>query len=306
MTTRQADAKHKPEGYMVKGVYTALVTPFGADGSIDEGALRNLVDAQIDAGVQGLVPMGTTGESPTVTHEENIRVIEIVAEQAAGRTAIIAGTGSNSTAEAVRMTQLAREVGATATLQVTPYYNKPTQEGLYRHFTTIADTTDLPVLIYNVPGRTARNIENATMLRLATHERIIGVKEASGEMAQVMELISVRPSQFRVLSGDDNLTLPIMALGGEGVVSVASNIAPRLMVALVNAVLENRLAAARDLHYRLLPLFKGVFLQTNPIPIKYALASRGTIAETYRLPLVELEDADKRKIDAILDQVRPE
>ncbi|MFW5688817.1 MAG: 4-hydroxy-tetrahydrodipicolinate synthase [Spirochaetota bacterium] len=291
---------------MLSGVYTALVTPFNEDGSIDEGALRNLVDAQIDAGVNGLVPMGTTGESPTVSHEENIRVIEVVAEQAAGRTTIIAGTGSNATAEAVRMTQLAHEVGATATLQVTPYYNKPTQEGLYRHFSTIADATELPVLVYNIPGRTARNIENATMLRLATHERIVGVKEASGDMAQVMELVSVRPDGFRVLSGDDNLVLPIMALGGEGVVSVASNIAPRLMVRLVNAVLENRLAEARELHYRLLPLFKAVFVQTNPIPIKYALATQGMIRESYRLPLVGLDESDKRKVDAILDQVKPE
>ena len=291
---------------MFAGVYTALVTPFNADGSIDESALRNLVDAQIDAGIDGIVPMGTTGESPTVTHEENIRVIEIVAEQAAGRTSIIAGTGSNSTAEAVRMTQLAKEVGATATLQVTPYYNKPTQEGLYSHFTTVADSTDLPVVVYNIPGRTARNVENETMLRLATHENIVAVKEASGSMAQVMELIAVRPSGFDLLSGDDNLTLPILALGGEGVVSVASNIAPRLMIRLVTAAREGRLEDARNLHYRLLPLFKGVFLQTNPIPIKYALAAKGMITESYRLPLCALDETDKRKVDAILEQVRPE
>jgi 4-hydroxy-tetrahydrodipicolinate synthase len=291
---------------MFLGVYTALVTPFNADGSLDEGALRSLVDAQIEAGVQGLVPMGTTGESPTVTHEENIRVIEVVADQAAGRTSIIAGTGSNSTSEAIRMTQLAKEVGATATLQVTPYYNKPTQEGLYRHFTTIADATDLPVVVYNIPGRTARNVENDTMLRLASHPNIAGVKEASGSMAQVMELISVRPDAFVVLSGDDNLTLPILALGGEGVVSVASNIAPRLMGRLVAAAREGRMEDARALHYRLLPLFKGVFLQTNPIPIKYALAAKGIIQESYRLPLCALEDTDRRKMDAILDQVQPE
>ncbi|MFW5782905.1 MAG: 4-hydroxy-tetrahydrodipicolinate synthase [Spirochaetota bacterium] len=291
---------------MFEGVYTALVTPFNADGSIDEGAMRNLVEAMIEGGVQGLVPMGSTGESATVSHDENIRVIEIVADQAKGRTSIIAGTGSNSTAEAIRMTQLAKEVGATATLQVSPYYNKPTQEGLYRHFTTIADSTDLPVVVYNIPGRTAVNIENGTMLRLATHPNIAAVKEASGSMPQVMELISVRPDGFNVISGDDNLTLPILTLGGEGVISVAANIAPRLMGRLVTAAREGRLKEARELHYRLLPLFKSVFLKTNPIPIKYALASKGIITESYRLPLCALDDVDKRKIDAILDQVQPE
>ncbi len=291
---------------MFQGVYTALVTPFNADGSIDEGALRNLVDAQVAAGIQGLVPMGTTGESPTVTHEENVRVIEVVADQAAGRLAVIAGTGSNSTAEAVRMTGMAQKVGATATLQVTPYYNKPTQEGLYRHFTTVADSTDLPVMVYNIQGRTACNVENETMLRLAAHPKIVAVKEASGNMAQVMELVSARPSGFGVLSGDDNLTLPIMALGGEGVVSVAANIAPRLMRELVTAANEGRIDDARTLHYRLLPLFKAVFIQTNPIPIKYALSVRNIISESYRLPLCPLDERDKRKIDAVLDQVKPE
>ena len=291
---------------MFAGVYTAMVTPFQSDGSIDEGALRALVDAQIAGGVQGLVPMGTTGESPTVTHEENIRVIEVVADQAAGRTSIIAGTGSNSTAEAIRMTKLAKDVGATATLQVTPYYNKPTQEGLYRHFMTIAEATDLPMVVYNIPGRTARNVENETMLRLATHPNIVAVKEASGSMAQVMDLVSARPEGFKVLSGDDNLTLPLMALGGEGVVSVASNIAPRLMGQLVAAARRDDLTAAREMHYRLLPLFKAVFLQTNPIPIKYALAAKGIVTEAYRLPLVPLDETDKRKVDAILDQVKPE
>jgi 4-hydroxy-tetrahydrodipicolinate synthase len=294
------------EDTMFAGVYTAMVTPLNADESIDEGALRNLVDAQIEGGVDGLVPMGTTGESPTVTHEENIRVVEVVADQAAGRTSIIAGTGSNSTAEAVRMTRLAKEVGATATLQVTPYYNKPTQEGLYRHFMTIAEATDLPMVVYNIPGRTACNVENETMLRLATHPQIVAVKEASGSMAQVMNLIAARPDGFSVLSGDDNLTLPLVALGGEGVVSVASNIAPRLMVRLVAAARSGDQTEARAMHYRLLPLFKAVFLQTNPIPIKYALAAKGLITESYRLPLVPLDAADKRRVDAILAQVAPE
>ncbi len=291
---------------MFEGVYTALVTPFNNDGSIDKGALQNLVDAQIEGGVQGIVPVGTTGESPTVTHEENVQVVEIVAKQAAGRVSIVAGTGSNSTDEAVRMTRLAADVGATATLQVTPYYNRPTQEGLYLHFTTIADATDLPVMVYNVPSRTAQNIETPTLLQMAEHERIAAVKEASGSMIQVMSVVEGAPKGFDVLSGDDNLTLPIMALGGCGVVSVASNIAPRKMGALVKAAQSGDAETAQRLHYELLPLFKGVFLQTNPIPIKYALARTGVITESYRLPLVPLSSADKKKMDAILDQVQPE
>lgn len=291
---------------MFQGVYTAIVTPFNADESLDEGALRNLVDAQIEAGVSGLVPVGTTGESPTVSHDENVRVVEIVADQARGRVQVIAGTGSNATAEAVRMTQRAQAVGATATLQVTPYYNKPTQEGLYRHFTTVAEATKLPVMVYNIEGRTARNVETPTLLRMADHERIVAVKEASGSMSQVMSVVEGRPAGFDVLSGDDNLTLPIMSLGGDGVVSVVSNIAPKKMVALVNAALAGDYKTARAIHYELLPLLRAIFLQTNPIPIKYALARAGIINEAYRLPLVPLSDEDRRRVDAILDQVRPE
>lgn len=291
---------------MFSGVYTALVTPFTEDESIDEEALRELVEFQIAGGVAGIVPMGTTGESPTVTHDENIDVIRIVAEQANGRVAIIAGTGSNSTAEAVRMTRLAADVGATATLQVAPYYNKPTPEGHYRHFTTIADSTDLPVMVYNIPGRTAKNIDTDTMARLAEHPRIAAVKEASGVMAQVMDVCQRTPDDFDVLSGDDNLTLPILSLGGSGVVSVASNVAPRMMVRLVEAALAGDYQAARSQHYRLLPLFQGVFLQTNPIPIKRMLAHRKMIREVYRLPLTALSTDDAARIDRIVDSVQPE
>jgi 4-hydroxy-tetrahydrodipicolinate synthase len=291
---------------MYRGVYTALVTPFNNDQSIDEAALRDLVDHQVAAGVAGIVPMGTTGESPTVTHEENVDVVRIVVEQAAGRVAIIAGTGSNSTAEAVRMTRLAEEVGATGTLQVTPYYNKPNSEGLYAHFTTIADASGLPVTIYNIPGRTARNIDTDTMVRLASHPNITAVKEASGDMAQVMEVCARRPQGFDVLSGDDNLTLPIIALGGQGVVSVASNIAPRMMVDLVGAALSGDYERARDLHYRLLPLFRAIFLDTNPIPIKRMMAHRGMIQDVYRLPLTGPSEQTAGAITRTLDQVRPE
>jgi len=291
---------------MYRGVYTALVTPFNTDESVDEGALRALVDYQIDGGVAGVVPMGTTGESPTVTHDENIDVIRIVVEQVAGRAEVIAGTGSNSTAEAVRMTKLAAEVGATATLQVTPYYNKPTQEGLYAHFTTIADATNLQMVVYNIPGRSACNIETDTMIRLADHPRIAAVKEASGNMAQVMDVCGRKPADFDVLSGDDNLTLPILALGGVGVVSVASNVAPKLMGKLVTAALAQDYQRARELHYRLLPLFRGIFLQSNPIPVKHILAAMEMIGEVYRLPLTPLDEADAAAVDAIVSKVRPE
>jgi 4-hydroxy-tetrahydrodipicolinate synthase len=291
---------------MYRGVYTALVTPFNADESVDESALRQLVDFQIDGGVAGIVPMGTTGESPTVTHDENIEVVRIVADQVAGRAEVIAGTGSNSTAEAIRMTKLAAEVGATATLQVTPYYNKPTQEGLYAHFSTIAEATELPMVIYNIPGRTACNVETDTMIRLASHPRIVAVKEASGSMAQVMDVIARKPADFDVLSGDDNLILPILALGGVGVVSVASNIAPKLMGKLVSAALAADYDAARDIHYRLLPLFQGIFIQTNPIPIKHMLAAAGMLKEVYRLPLTPLDEKSAAAVDAILKKVNPE
>ena len=204
------------------------------------------------------------------------------------------------------MTRLAAKVGATATLQVVPYYNKPTQEGLYRHFTTIADATDLPVMVYNIPGRSACNVETDTMIRLAAHPNIVAVKEASGVMAQVMEVCARKPESFDVLSGDDNLTLPIMSLGGTGVVSVASNIAPRMMTELVRRATEGDQAGARELHYRMLPLFRGVFIKTNPIPIKYALASRGMIEEVYRLPLWPLEGDDRKVLDEILRKVKPE
>lgn len=291
---------------MFQGVYTALVTPFRADESVDEKALRKLVDAQIEAGVSGIVPMGTTGESPTVTHDENVDVVRIVAEQAAGRVAIIAGTGSNSTAEAVRMTQRAADVGATATLQVTPYYNKPTPEGLYRHFTTIADATDLPVVVYNIPGRTAKNIDTDTMMRLADHPNIVAVKEASGDMPQVMDVCSRKPDGFDVLSGDDNLTLPLISLGGVGVVSVASNIAPKSMVELVRLALAGDASGARSLHYRLLPLFRAIFLETNPIPIKAMMAMAGLIEEVYRLPLITPSDATRQRLEQVVKEVNPQ
>ena len=284
----------------VKGVITALVTPFNKDGSIDEKALRGLVDFQVSAGVDGILPMGTTGESPTLSHGEHIHVIEIVIDQAQGKVPIIAGTGSNCTQEAVEMTQQAMECGANASLQVAPYYNKPTQEGFYRHFMAIADSVDLPMIVYNIPGRSAKNIENSTMLRLANHPNIAGVKEASGNIGQVMDLIKQKPESFDLVSGDDNLAYSIIVLGGTGVISVASNYIPKLMKEFVEKALGNDFLEARKIHYRLLPFFKALFIETNPIPVKYVLALKGKIQEYYRLPMCPLEDEHKKALENIL------
>ncbi len=287
---------------MFQGAYTALITPFNEDETIDEGALRDLVEFQITEGISGIVPVGTTGESPTVTHKENVEVVRIVVEQAAGRVPVIAGTGSNSTMEAIEMTRQAKKIGATASLQVAPYYNKPSQEGFYRHFSTIADKVDMPHVVYNIPGRTGKNIENDTMLRLAEHPNIPAVKEASGSMPQVMDLIAQKPSDFAVLSGDDNLTLPILALGGVGVISVASNLIPGRMQKLVDAFLAGDTEAARTEHYTLLPFFKGLFLDTNPIPIKYGVSLTGRAKEVYRLPLCSMSEADKATFKSIMSE----
>ncbi len=290
---------------MFEGTFTALVTPFTQDGKrIDEKALRRLVDFQIEKGVNGLVPTGTTGESPTLSHEETLEVIRIVVDQAKGRIPVIAGTGSNWTEKTIHLTREAKELGADASLQVAPYYNRPTPEGFLRHFTAIADAVDLPMIIYNIPGRTGQNIPNPTMLELARHRNIVGVKEASGSIPQMMELIAARPAGFSVLSGDDNLVLPLMALGGNGVVSVASNIAPERMVEFVQAALKGDYAKARRMHYELLPLFKGIFLETNPIPIKAALAMKGMLQESYRLPMCPMGEANRKALAAILKDLR--
>jgi 4-hydroxy-tetrahydrodipicolinate synthase len=267
------------------GVFTALVTPFTANGAIDEKALRTLVDHQIAGGIHGLVPVGTTGESPTVTHKENIQVIKIVLDQAAGRVPVIAGTGSNSTAEAIDMTGQAKELGAAASLQVAPYYNKPNQDGLYQHFWTIAQTIDLPMVVYNIQGRSGVNIETSTVLALAAHSNIRAVKEASGNIGQIMEVLAKRPKTLAVLSGDDNLFFPLMALGGHGVISVASNLIPKPMVELYEACTSQQWSLAKTKHFELLNLFKTMFLDTNPIPIKFALSLTGMVQPYYRLPM---------------------
>ena len=286
---------------MLEGVYTALVTPFSDDLRIDHGVLEALVDRQIAGGVSGLVPMGTTGESPTVTHQENIEVIAVVARRAEGKAQVIAGTGSNSTQEAVDMTRKARDLGVQASLQVAPYYNKPSQEGLYAHFSTIADSVDLPLLVYNIPGRTGRNIETDTLLRLAAHPNIVGVKEASGNLSQMMDILARRPDGFAVLSGDDNMTLALTLLGGQGVVSVASNIVPERMTELTRRALEGNTEEARALHYGLMPLFTALLgLDTNPVPVKYALKRMGLVSGKMRLPMVELAGAAASRMDEVL------
>lgn len=285
---------------MFSGTFTALITPFKSDESIDEEALRNLVDAQIAGGIDGLVPVGTTGESPTVSHSENIRVIEIVVEQAKGRVPVIAGTGSNSTSEAIEMTRRAKEIGADASLQVAPYYNKPNQEGFYRHFTAIGDGVDLPMVVYNIPGRTGKNIETETILRLAAHQNIVAVKEASGNLAQMMDIISQKPEDFNLLSGDDNLAFPVVAVGGDGAISVASNAAPGPIAKMIKLARDGKLEKARDEHYKLLPLFKMGFFDTNPIPIKYAMSLLGYCEEVYRLPLCPLSEEQKDKVKTVL------
>jgi 4-hydroxy-tetrahydrodipicolinate synthase len=288
----------------LEGVYTALVTPMTADGALDEKALRKLVDFQIESGVSGLVPVGTTGESPTLDGDECKRVIRTVVEQARGRVPVIAGAGSNSTAEAVHYAKDAKEAGADATLQVTPYYNKPTTDGLLGHFRAIADSVDLPLIVYNIAGRTGKNIDNPTMLELARHPNILGVKEASGDIGQIMELIAKKPADFTVLSGDDNLVFPILALGGMGVISVASNLVPQQMSRFVAAALKGDWNAARTMHYELLPLFKAMFLETNPIPIKAALAMKGMITETYRLPMCAMTPKNRESLQATLKEMK--
>ncbi len=287
-----------------QGTATALVTPFRANGTMDEQVLRRLVDFQIQGGVEALVPVGTTGESPTLSYEEHYRVFDIVIEQAKGRVKIFAGTGSNSTQEAIEQTKYAKRAGADAALVVGPYYNKPTQEGYYQHYHAIAEAVDIPIIVYNVPGRTGGNIEAATTLRMAEEiPSVVAVKEASGNMTQIMEIARNRPKDFSLLSGDDALTLPIMSIGGDGCVSVVSNEVPREFSEMVRCCLNNQWEKARELHNRLLPLMNANFIEANPIPVKAALAMMGLIEEAYRLPLVPINSRNREKLKKILDDL---
>lgn len=280
-----------------QGVYTALITPF-RNGQIDTDALNRLVDEQVAAGVAGIVPVGTTGESPTLTYEEHEQVIRMVVARAQGKCQIIAGTGANCTREAIEMTKRAKDDGADATLQVTPYYNKPTQEGLYRHFSEVADKGGLPVVLYNVPGRAGVPIAESTVARLSSNPMIAAIKEAGGSVDRVSAIRDL--CDITILSGDDSLTLPMMAVGAEGIISVASNIIPADMVKMVSAFANGDLQTAMELHRRYYCLFRDQFVETNPIPIKAAMAMAGMIAEEYRLPLCELSEGNRAKLEATL------
>ncbi len=285
-----------------QGSNVALVTPF-RNGRVDEAKLRELVEFHVTHGTDGIVPCGTTGESPTLTHDEHLRVVATVVEAAAGRLAVIAGAGSYATSEAIGLTREAERLGANAVLVVNPYYNKPTQEGLYRHFRAVAEATALPVFVYNIQSRTAINVETDTLARLRRDCRnIVGVKEASGSLDQMSQVVAACGPEFIVLSGDDNLTLPVMAVGGRGVISVIANIVPRDVVEMTHAALDGDWKRAREVHYKLFPLARAAFMETNPIPIKEAMALAGMIEPEFRLPMCRMADANRERLRAVLTQ----
>jgi 4-hydroxy-tetrahydrodipicolinate synthase len=285
------------------GVGTALVTPFTSSGAVDEAAFRRLVRRQVEGGVQFLVPCGTTGETPTLTADERTRIVRMTLEEAAGRIPVLAGVGGYDTAEVAHLAASVEELGVQGLLSVTPYYNKPTQEGLVQHYRTIAGATTLPIIVYNVPGRTGCNVEPRTLARLAEIPNIVGVKEASGNMTQMCEVCRLVPADFTVLSGDDALTLPLMAVGGRGIVSVASNVDPSGMSAMVDAALRGDFPSARAHHQRLMPLMMVNFVESNPIPVKAALALMGLCEEIYRLPMVPPAAASRGTIRQVLQDM---
>jgi 4-hydroxy-tetrahydrodipicolinate synthase len=285
---------------MLHGTFTALVTPFNTDGSVDYGALHELVNWQIASGVEGIVTVGTTGESPTLDMEEHLKVIEVTIEAAAKKAIIIAGTGANSTSEALELTREAKQMGADATLQVTPYYNKPNAEGMFRHFTAVADL-GLPVVLYNVPGRAGKEIPLETVLRLAANPMVIAIKEAAGNVDRVSAILNA--CEMTVLSGDDSLTLPMISVGASGVISVVSNVIPAEMSNMVRLARLDKFADARELHRMYYPLFRDLFLDTNPIPVKAALAMMGRILPTYRLPLCEPSEKIREQLHKTLSSL---
>jgi 4-hydroxy-tetrahydrodipicolinate synthase len=288
---------------MFTGTGTALVTPFRTDGSLDEPTLRSLVQRQLDAGINFLVPCGTTGESPTLSHAEHLRVVEITLELAKGKIPVLAGAGGYNTAEVIALALQLKSLGADGILSVTPYYNKPTQEGLYQHFKAIASAVALPIILYSVQGRTGVNVEPATVLRLSQIENIVGIKEASGNINQMGAILRQVSNDFIVLSGDDSLTLPLLALGGHGLISVASNEIPAQMTRLVHAARNGDFAEARRLHYRYLPLMDINFVESNPIPVKAAMAEMGLLQPSWRLPLVPPKSENRERIRAILESL---
>jgi 4-hydroxy-tetrahydrodipicolinate synthase len=278
------------------GCGTALVTPFTREGAVDQAGVRRLARRQIESGMHFLVPCGTTGESPTLSDEERLRVVELVVEEAAGRVPVLAGAGGYDTREVIRTAQQMQRLGAAGILSVTPYYNKPTQEGLFQHYSAIAGEVGLPIIVYNVPGRTGCNVDVATLVRLAAVPNIAGVKEASGNVSQMCEICRAVPPEFIVLSGDDALTLPLMAVGGHGIISVIGNQAPSEMARMVELAEANDFAAARKVHQQLMPLMSANFVESNPIPVKAAMAAMGLLEETYRLPMVPPSDASRHRI----------
>ena len=288
-----------------RGTATAIITPFKKDGSIDELALRRFVDFQIKGGIEAIVPLGTTGEYSTLNQKEQQRVIEIVLEQANGRVKIFAGAGSNNTAEVIEKARFIKQAGADAALVVGPFYNKPTQNGYYQHFKAIADAVDIPIIVYNVPGRTSGNIEAGTILRLAEEiPNVVMVKEASGNMAQIMEIARNKPKNFSLLSGDDALAYSIIALGGDGCISVVSNEVPKEYSDLMRLCLKGEWNEALQLHFRLLPLMNINFIESSPIPVKTALAMMGMIEEAFRLPMVPISESNRAKVKKVLEELR--
>ena len=282
------------------GCGTALVTPFANDGTIDDGALRELVDWQIEQGIHFLVPCGSTGEAATMSVDEQRHVVELVVTQARGRVPILAGAASNDTKKAIDLSRMMRDAGATHLLHTSPMYNKPPQRGIVAHYRAIAESTDLPIVIYNIPGRTGSNVEAKTTLEMARTLGIAAVKEASGQLAQIADIIRGRPETFSVLSGDDELTLPVMALGGDGIVSVVANATPKLMAQLCEKMRAGDWVAAREIHLRLLPWMRAAFVESNPLPVKAALAMMGRMKNVLRLPLVPLDTAHSDTVRAAL------
>lgn len=284
---------------MFSGAIVAIVTPF-KDGKVDEGAFRDLIEFQIDEGISGIVPCGTTGESATLTHKEHERVIDITVETAGGRVPVIAGTGSNSTDEAISLTRHAKSFGVDAVLLITPYYNKPTQKGLYDHYKAIAAACDIPQILYNVPGRTGLDMSAQTVVELSKIDNIVGIKEASGNLMKCAQIIKGASDDFILLSGEDGVTLPILSLGGKGAISVTANVLPKMMSTMIRNWLEGDIEASRKLHYELLDMHNAMFIETNPIPAKTALAMMGKIKEEFKLPLCKMSDSNRDKLASVL------
>jgi len=286
---------------MFKGAITAIVTPF-KNGQLDEAAYRELIEFQIKSGIHGIVPCGTTGESPTLSHAEHKRVVETCIDQVKKRVAVIAGSGSNNTAEALELTKHAEAAGADAALMITPYYNKPTQEGLYQHYKTVASQTRIPIVVYNVPGRTSVNLLPETVARLAELPNIVGLKDATGDLKQGCKTLELCGDKITVLSGDDFTTLPLMCMGGKGVISVVSNVVPADMAGMCNAFFKGDLARARELHYKMWPLIEAMFIETNPVPVKTAVKMLGKITGEVRQPLCPMSEANENKLRQVMQK----